>query len=161
MQNALTRTTVENALFLLEPMILKVSQEFKCPNFHIVVGDPGIKPGDVTEEDWLKKGILFEKSYGDKATWAHPYDEYARSKCRVSWRTGLSNLTVIRDFVDFLLPGDCLFYGAVARHGMFAATSGFSEAMDQATSSALLDMTHALTQASVDSQRKAGVAFLK
>jgi hypothetical protein len=105
---------------------------FKRSDLHIVVLKPGI-PYD-PNLDFEKNVILYERSLGSKENWKYPYQEYARSKARLSWRTGLPSLDVVLRYPHLLQKGDVKYGGSVILKGTIVAASGVQSHFDESSS---------------------------
>jgi hypothetical protein len=104
----------------------------KTDGLHIVIMDPALPMG--RRQDQLhdfETAILVEVSYGDKAQWSHPYDEIARQKAFVTWRTGLSSRTVKENAPWLYIGGDTRYIGSLVENGLIVAASGFEENEDE------------------------------
>ena len=110
-------------------------------HLHIVV----LKPGVPYEEN-ADLPILFEYSIGDKAEWERwdglTFDDYARGKAHLTWRTGLPSREVVLTKPHLLRPGDCRLWGSSIHNGVITGTSGvqpfFDEMFSTMTSAAMI-----------------------
>lgn len=90
--------------------------------------------------------ILFEYSIGDKAEWeswhGRTFDDFARGKAMISWRTGLSSREVVLTKPHLLRPGDVNLWGSSVYGGMVTGVSGvqphFDEMFANMTSAAMV-----------------------
>lgn len=108
----------------------------KRSHLHVVVLNPRLP-----FKDGCSLPIMFEHSVGDPKEWEHEYDAIARSKARVTWRTGLPSREVVLMKPHLLLPDDTRYWGSAIVDGIITAVSGvepyFDEAFSRMTSSVL------------------------
>lgn len=108
---------------------------FKRSDLHIVVLKPGF-PYDpnMSFEDFIQHVILYERSLGNKKIWEYPYQDYARRKAHLSWRTGLPSLDVVQRFPHLLQKGDVKFGGSAVLKGTITGASGVQSHFDESSS---------------------------
>jgi hypothetical protein len=142
----LTKTLVADAIDMVLPVIELCQQNgvFKRKDLHIVVSVPGIPPGSLSREEWMKKGILFEHSIGDSSMWEYPYDAIARSKCYLSWCHGMPTQILQTRAPWCLDEGDTIYYGSAVSDGLVVAVSGVQPYYDQMISEMVLSACRAL-----------------
>ena len=110
-------------------------------HLHVVVLDPCIP---YTEGAELP--ILFEYSIGNRVDWEcwhnKTFDDFARGKALISWRTGLSSREVVLMKPHLLRPGDVNLYGSAVVGGVVTGVSGvqpfFDEMFASMTSAAMI-----------------------
>ena len=122
------------AIDMVRPAILAAmeSGQLKHKTIHIVIMNPGTRPGDVEDEE---DAILYEESIGDPATWERDYNLIARAKAIASWRTGLPT-HVLRETMPYMLvasesASDTPYWGSAVLHGMVVAASGVQSWFDE------------------------------
>lgn len=91
--------------------------------------------------------ILWEGAIGeqDRSKWPRKYDQFARAKALVSWRTGLPSHVVQRDYPHMYEGGDFKYGGSTIVNGIIVATSGLDWNHDLAVSGMVASACHALT----------------
>ena len=88
---------------------------------HVVVLDPTRCYGSNT----FAQAILYEGSFGEsRKKWERPFDEFARAKAMLSWRTGMDTHLVQQRFPHLYAEGDITFGGGVSRDGIVVGVSG-------------------------------------
>lgn len=110
-------------------------------HLHVVVLNPCVPYAEGAELP-----ILFEYSIGDRAEWeswhGKSFDDFARGKALISWRTGLSSQEVVLTKPHLLRPGDVNLWGSSVYGGIVTGTSGaqpfFDEMVATMTSSAMV-----------------------
>ena len=99
-------------------------------HLHVVVLTPGISYMDSTALP-----ILFEYSIGNRSEWqkwdGKTFDDFARAKALISWRTGLSSREVVLTKPQLLLPGDTRLWGSSVYGGVVSAASGVQPFFDE------------------------------
>lgn len=92
---------------------------------HVVVIEPTTRPSQYIDDS---VPILWQGSFGKQKQklWPYPYDEFARRKAVLSWRTGLPS-----HIVRFVKPhlfeeGDFKFGGSIVFEGIIVGTSGLA-----------------------------------
>jgi len=130
------RDTAARAVALVMPMIRAAMRDPRVGEsgfLHIVVMDPGARPGTDAPED----AILYEESVGDREAWDADYAAYARAKAAISWRTGLDSHTVCEARPHLLRPGDGTVWGSVVLEGIVVGVSGANPWFDEAFAGAI------------------------
>lgn len=95
---------------------------------HVVVLDPTKCFGSSSFEET----VLYEKSFGAaREQWVRPFDEFARRKASVSWRTGMDTHLVQQHSPYLYTEGDIKFGGGVYRDGLVVGVSGVQWYFDQ------------------------------
>lgn len=99
----------------------------------VVVLDPTKTPVNTPS---FEDAILYESYFGDMSTWERAFDEIARRKARLSWRTGLSS-HLVQQRAPYLFENDDVKYGGsvVWEGGLIVAASGLQWYLDQMFSS--------------------------
>ena len=96
---------------------------------HIVVLDPSKYFGSC---GFFEQAILYEESFGaPREEWERPFDEFARAKAMLSWRTGMDTHLVQQRFPHLYNEGDITFGGGVYRDGIVVGVSGVQWFFDQ------------------------------
>ncbi len=99
-------------------------------HLHVVVLRPGV-PYMKGEE----LPILFEYSVGNPADWEEwdnkTFDDFARAKAMISWRTGLPSREVVLTKPHLLISGDTLLWGSAVVGGVISAVSGVQPFFDE------------------------------
>lgn len=93
----------------------------KRNTLHVVVLDPAVRFDDPV---LYENAVLAEKSFGNRETWEHPYDERAHAKAKLSWRTALDIHVVLQFRPDLLQEKDVLYRGGIWFNGAAVACSG-------------------------------------
>jgi hypothetical protein len=142
----LGRTATEHVLPMITAMM--AGKVLKRDHLHIVVGNPGYeyRPG-ITCGVWAENGgILYERAIGERAQWQSPYDQIARSKAYMSWRTGLSTREIQFQHPELLIPGDTCYYGSAVEpvSRWVIGVSGVEPYFDEAFAKCILAMCQAL-----------------
>ena len=132
MSYLLTYKVAERAVELVRPVISTAMKDglVKRPHLHIVVVNPAIIPSN-DRVLFEQTAILYEASFGRKADWDHDYDEIARSKAFISWRTGLPTHVVQQTMRYLVSDGDTKFFGSAVLHGLVVAASGVQPWFDE------------------------------
>ena len=95
---------------------------------HVVVLDPTRRYGPST----FAQAILYEESFGEpREKWEWQFDEFARRKAAVSWRTEMDTHLVQQRFPHLYAEGDIKFGGGVSRDGIVVGVSGVQWYFDQ------------------------------
>jgi len=95
---------------------------------HVVVLDPSKYFGSCQFE----QAVLYEESFGEpREEWERPFDEFARAKAMLSWRTGMDTHLVQQRFPHLYNEGDITFGGGVYRDGIVVGVSGVQWFFDQ------------------------------
>lgn len=124
----LSADLANKAIDMVMPSILAMmeSKQFKRPELHIVVMNPGKHPWNTDDPS---NAILVERTIGNPDGWEKPYGQIARAKAITSWRTGLPTrdvvqtmpylLTANEDWSDSVYPGSAVLFGiAVGASGV-------------------------------------------
>jgi hypothetical protein len=90
--------------------------------------------------------ILFEYSIGKRSDWerwnGQTFDDFARAKAKLSWRTGLPSREVVLNQPHLLRPRDPRLWGSSVFGGVVSAASGaqpfFDEMFSDMTSAAMV-----------------------
>lgn len=130
------REAAARAVAMVMPMIVAAMADPRVGEsgfLHIVVMDPGARPGVDAPED----AILYEESVGDRAAWDADYAAYARAKAGISWRTGLDSHTVCETRPHLLRPADGTVWGSVVVDGIVVGVSGANPWFDEAFAGAI------------------------
>jgi len=119
-----TARLVEAAFAIVEPTILLMMEagQVKRRSFHIVVPVPRTAPS---------YSILYEKSIGKKEEWEASFDEIARSKSAITWRTGLSSSYIAHCAPHLLEMNDTIFWGSDILDELVTAGSGVEPYYDE------------------------------
>src|SRR3989344_5507137 len=94
---------------------------------HVVVLDPSKYFGSCQFE----QAVLYEESFEKSRGWERPFDEFARDKALISWRTGMDTHLVQQRFPHLYNEGDITFGGGVSRDGIVVGVSGVQWYFDQ------------------------------
>ncbi len=119
----------ENAVRITGMAFTGMKQEnfFNRNALHIVVLDPEKRFGR-----GFLGSILYEESFGaPRDQWERPFDEFARAKAMLSWRTGMDSHLVQQRFPHLYDGGDIKFGGGVSRDGIVVGVSGVEWYFDQ------------------------------
>jgi len=99
-------------------------------HMHVVV----LKPC-VPYKEGADLPILFEYPIGNQADWKKwdgmSFDDFARSKAHLSWRTGLPSREVALNRPQLLQPGDCSFWGSSVFGDFITGVSGVEPFFDE------------------------------
>lgn len=99
-------------------------------HLHVVA----LKP-DTPFVEGAKLPVLFEYSIGDKSEWEHwdgrTFDDFARGKAALTWRTGLSSREVVLTKPQLLRKGDCALWGSAIIDGVIVGVSGVQPFFDE------------------------------
>jgi len=96
---------------------------------HVVVLDPTRRYGGPYT---FAQAILYEESFGEPCEkWEWQFDEFARAKAMLSWRTGMDTHLVQQRFPHLYAEGDIKFGGGVFRDGIVVGVSGVQWYFDQ------------------------------
>lgn len=119
-----TPVVAKTAFALVKPTILEMMDrgKLKRRDFHIVIAAPRTAPAF---------GILHEESIGEKAKWEGPFDEIARSKAEISWRTGKSSSYIAHCAPHLLTLTDTIFWGSDVLDELVTAGSGVEPYYDE------------------------------
>lgn len=126
----LTRETAQNALALATPMIehALLDRSIVGSGFlYVVVMDPARTPINTVFEE----AILHEHAFGDRSLWDADYAAFARSKARLSWRTGYDSHVVQHTVPHLLRSGDSTIAGGICLSGLVVAASGAFPEFDE------------------------------
>jgi hypothetical protein len=107
-------------------MSAMTSKHVKRSDLHVVVLIPGVQ-----YESIKSMPILFEYQIGDTSKWEWPYDQYARGKARITWRTGLSSREVILMKPHLMERGDPRYWGSCIIDGVIVGVSGVQPHFDE------------------------------
>lgn len=125
----LTPERVEKAMKMIRGTFVGLmdSRQVKRRALHIVVLDPtALFSSGLTFE----AVILLEHSFF-KEQWEEPFNEFARAKAKLSWRTGLDSHAVQQRCPHLYGSGDIKYGGSVVRDGLIVAASGVEWYFDQ------------------------------
>lgn len=99
-------------------------------HLHVVVLNPCVP---FAEEADLP--ILFEHSIGERSDWdkwdSKTFDDFARAKAMMSWRTGKSSREVVLTTPQLLIPGDTSLWGSAVIDGVICGISGVQPYFDE------------------------------
>ena len=127
----------QNAARLVEPLVMELIAYGSRRAVHIVILDPRKQyaPG-------VDLPVLFEGTIGeqDSKVWERPFDEIARAKARVCWRTGMSSRTVGECAPYLYEPGDTKFPGGVVCDKLIVAVSGLEWQFDEAVAHSVIGL---------------------
>jgi hypothetical protein len=144
MNTAIARLAVTICL----PMIRRAMDHgiFKRNQMHLVIGTRHQRPGpdDPTPKHQYPE-MLWEEAIRDD-TYEGPFDEIARAKAGLTWRTGLPTRTLVESYPHLLKPGDIRFWGSWIEADIIAAASGASSAHDEWVSKLLVSTAIVLCQ---------------
>lgn len=90
--------------------------------------------------------VLAERSFGDRETWEHPYDEIAVEKYDLSVRTGLNSRLVQLTQPLLLRSGDVIYWGSVVVGDLVVACSGVQPWFDEAFARTIAAFCQALAE---------------
>lgn len=90
---------------------------------HLVILDPHVSRD-------VEPRILYEMSFGNPKRWEHPYDEIARAKARLSFRTGQNTRIVATEEPWLFREGDTKYVGSVVSGPSNLLVVAFSGAED-------------------------------
>lgn len=114
------------------PGILNAMEE-ECVNrrhLHVTCLIPGFPYVEVANLP-----ILFEYSIGDPAEWERwdykSFDDFARAKALITWRTGLSSREVTLCHPHLLRVHDVALWGSVIMNGVIVGVSGVQPHFDE------------------------------
>lgn len=114
----------KQAFELVKPVIREMMDQGKVKrrDFHIVIAAPRTAP---------RFFILHEESIGEKAKWEAPFDEIARSKAEISWRTGKSSSYIQHCAPHLLTLDDTIYWGSDVLDELVTAGSGVEPYYDE------------------------------
>ena len=126
----------QSARITFEQMVLPSIQHamergyFSRRHMHIVVLAPNIPYSDDTPLP-----ILFEYSIGAREEWekwdGKTFDDFARGKAMLTWRTGLPSREVVQHNPHLLMSGDIILWGSDILNGQITAISGVQPEFDE------------------------------
>jgi hypothetical protein len=102
---------------------------------------------------------LVNRSFGDPATWEHPYREVATSKNEISCRTGLTSREVQLLHPELIAPGDTIYYGSAVSKTIVVAFSGVDAYIDELIAKVVLATSLALVQQELERQKATGTTI--
>ncbi len=132
----LSAEVAKEAIEMVRPAILAAMKSgfLKRSALYIVVMNPVTRPHEIEDE---RDAILYEEFIGDlpRDQWSGNYDDFARSKGIISWRTGLPT-HLVREMRPYLLQAnddtsDTIFWGSVVLDGLTVAGSGVQSYGDE------------------------------
>lgn len=146
MSHLLTQEVARQAVGFVLPALQPLIEggTFKCGDLHIVIANPSVAAGSMTESQWYEGGILYEHSVGERSAWQFPFDKIARSKCHLSWRYVMPTQVLQALAPHLLNAGDTVYYGSAVRDGLVVACSGVQPFYDQMVSAWVLEACRAL-----------------
>jgi hypothetical protein len=154
---------VERAFDLVQPAILAAMETglFKRKHLHIVVFDPVVTQaaiGDLwpVNEDRLRQAIAGKRDFRDETPWNLPYDEFARAKALLSWRTRRPSREVVGQSPYLMHEGSIIYGGSVIRDDLIVAASGVQPEFDELAAGWMADAVIALTRQRVQVIQSAG-----
>ena len=99
-------------------------------HLHVVVLNPC-----VPFAEGVDLPILFEHSIGKRSNWAEwdgkSFDDFARAKATMSWRTGKSSREVVLTMPQMLISGDTSLWGSAVIDGVICGVSGVQPYFDE------------------------------
>ena len=99
-------------------------------HLHVVVLDPCVPFAEGADLP-----ILFEHSIGERSDWKRwnglTFDDFARGKAAMSWRTGKSSREVVLTMPQLLVPGDTALWGSAVIDGVICGISGVQPYFDE------------------------------
>ncbi len=101
-------------------------------NLHLVVLDPD------------NGRAIYEESFGDKATWQHPYDKIAQAKASLCWHNERVGRSIQNDAPWLYERGDTRYAGGVFENGLVVAASGLQDYFDEMISWMVVSAIQAL-----------------
>ena len=110
----------------------------KC--LHLVVLDPTKQHESTSDVD----SILFEESINGAEWGEYAFNDFARAKAFLSFRTGLSSLEVQQFRPHLYEEGDVKYGGSVIFNGIIAAASGIQPYFDAMCAMWLATACHAI-----------------
>lgn len=142
----LDQNMAEQAVRVTRKLFAGMLQEnfLKRNALHVVVLDPTV----CFESSYRFVGvaILYEESFGaPREEWVRPFDEFARRKASVSWRTGMDTYLVQQRFPHLYVEGDIKFGGGVSRDGIVVGVSGVQWYFDQMFAEVTVSVCKALS----------------
>lgn len=117
--------------FVLPGIIRAIQGEHvNRPHLHVTVLNPHIP---YTEGAELP--IWFEHSIGKRSDWENwggrSFDDFARGKSSLTWRTGFSSREVVLCHPHLLRTGDCHLWGSAIIDGLICGVSGVQPYFDE------------------------------
>jgi hypothetical protein len=138
------------AFAIVKPVILDMMDRGRVKRraFHIVIAAPRTAPAF---------DVLYEESIGDPPeSWEAPFDQIARSKARITWRTGKSSSYIAHCAPHLLTTEDTIYWGSDVLDELVSAGSGVEPYFDEMYSGmtslairALCKQRHALDSAAM------------
>lgn len=131
MANAImTRELVEQAVEVVEFSIRRTMRAgiANRHDLHIVVMNPAVQ---YSSDSQFEDAIYYEHSIGDPSKWPYPFDEIARGKAALSWRTGMPSHHVQQFASHLYLDGDVRHGGSTILDGIVVACSGVQGHFDR------------------------------
>lgn len=116
----------------VQPSILDAMQHghVNRSDLHVVVLNPNVQ-----YTEGVDLPILFEQSIGDRPKWekwdGKSFDDFARAKAAMSWRTGKSSREVVLTTPQLLIPGDTSLWGSAVVDGVICGISGVQPYFDE------------------------------
>ena len=99
-------------------------------HLHVVALNPCVPYSDTAELP-----ILFEYSIGNRSEWEQwngkTFDDFARAKAMMSWRTGKPSREVVLTSPQLLIPGDTALWGSAVIDGVICGVSGVQPYFDE------------------------------
>lgn len=119
-----TAPLARKAFELVKPIIREMMDagKVKRRDFHIVIAAPRTA---------AEFSIIHEESMGEKAKWEAPFDEIARSKAEISWRTGKSSSYIAHCAPHLLMLDDTIYWGSNVLDELVTAGSGVEPYYDE------------------------------
>ncbi|RTZ48315.1 hypothetical protein EKL30_04125 [Candidimonas sp. SYP-B2681] len=111
------------AVEMVIPLMLQGMQQEKTGDsgfLYIVMMDPSSN----SAIDDFESSILYEHALGDPDKWDADYASFARSKARISWRTGRDGHSVRVGSPHLLRDDDSGIWGSVCIEGIVVGVSG-------------------------------------
>ena len=132
---------------ILRPSIMEVirldpSRVVAC----VAIPDPALQYTPQYLPTARPRPLFWEGVFGetDRTKWKNPYDEFARAKAVLSWRTGLPSHLIQRNRPHLFENGDIKFGGSTAYEGIVVGTSGLAWHHDLIISGMFATALHAL-----------------
>lgn len=124
---------------------------------HVVVLNPGVRFDDPV---LYENAVLAERSFGDRASWEHPYDQIAHAKAKLSWRTGLDTHVALQLRPDLIGKGDVVYRGGVCFNGIVVACSGVEAEYDEMFARWIAAAIYGLAARRLEVARTSGESFI-
>jgi len=165
----LTQRIAEEAVDMVRPAIQKLMEDGRIDgtDLHIVIMDPArpcTRADPSRSWEQFEEAILYQEIIGDRKTWKYPYDDIARSKAYMTWRSGVPSRTIQTDEPWLYAEGDTRYVGSVVlgRTGsLVVAASGVEDYFDEMFSLMVAAAIQGLCRERIGFYANAKIDFLK